>query len=225
MRQAPAVTEAGFELREVTVLGPEGPRLDRVDLDLAAEGITVVAGPSGSGKSTLLRLLNRLDVPDGGTVSWRGANLDDVDVLAHRREVGMVFQTPTVAPGSVLDNLRIAALDLDEEEAAELLTVVALGPEFLHRDAGELSGGERQRVCLGRTLATGPTVVLADEPTSSLDEEATAVIEELALRLAHPGSPLRVGWVWVSHDRRQVERLADRIVTLEGGRVVATEER
>ena len=219
------MTEAGFELRGVTVAGSDGPRLDQVDLDLPAEGITVVAGPSGSGKSTLLRLLNRLDVPDEGTVSWRGVPLDELDVLAHRREVGMVFQTPTVAPGSVLDNLRIAALDLDEEAAADLLAVAALGPEFLHRDATELSGGERQRVCLARTLATGPTVVLADEPTSSLDPEATEVIEQLALRLAAPESPWRVGWIWVSHDPAQVERLADRVVTLAAGRVVSTEER
>lgn len=214
------MSTVGFELRAVTVRGPDGPRLDRVDLDLPPEGITVLAGPSGSGKSTLLRLLNRLDVPDEGTVAWRGVPLDELDVLAHRREVGMVFQNPTVAPGSVFDNLRIAALDLDEDAAAHLLTVVALGPEYLHRDAGELSGGERQRVCLARTLATGPTVVLADEPTSSLDPEAAGVIEDLALRLADPESPLRVGWIWVSHDPGQVDRLADRVVRLDRGHVV-----
>lgn len=216
------MTEDGFELVGVEVEGRDRPRLREIDLSLTDEGITVIAGPSGSGKSTLLRLLNGLDVPSAGVVRWRGRNLRDSDVLAHRREVGMVFQQPTVAPGSVLDNLRIGALDLDEESAADLLTVVSLEPAMLEREATELSGGERQRVCLARTLATGPSVVLADEPTSSLDPEATEVIESMALRLAAPDSPWRVGWIWVSHDPPQLRRLADRVVVLAEGRLHAT---
>ncbi|MDW3217826.1 MAG: ATP-binding cassette domain-containing protein [Acidimicrobiales bacterium] len=211
----------GFALHGVTVDGVDRPRLDDVELEIAADGITVLAGESGSGKSTLLRLLNRLDVPDRGTVTWQGENLDDVDVLLHRRQVGMVFQTPAVAPGSVFDNLRIGAIDLDEESAADLVHLVHLDPGYLDRTASELSGGEKQRVCLARTLATGPDVILADEPTSSLDPEATAVIEQLARRLAAPDSPLRVGWVWVSHDPGQIERIADRVVRMRAGRVVS----
>ena len=203
----------GFELEGVTVHGAERPRLSAIDL---------VIGESGSGKSTLLRLLNRLDVPDEGRVRWRGDDLDELDVLLHRREVGMVFQAPVVAPGSVLDNLRIGAVDLDEESAADLCMLVSLDPAVLLRPAAELSGGEKQRVCLARTLATGPEMILADEPTSSLDVEATAVIEQLALRLAAPDSPLPVGWVWVSHDPGQIERIADRVVRIHDGRLVDT---
>ncbi|GJM39394.1 MAG: hypothetical protein DHS20C19_27610 [Acidimicrobiales bacterium] len=210
----------GFALHEVTVDGVDRPRLDSVDLEIPATGITVLAGESGSGKSTLLRLLNRLDVPDRGSVTWQGEDLDEVDVLLHRRQVGMVFQAPAVAPGSVLDNLRIGAIDLDEETAGDLLQLVHLDPSYLDREAGELSGGEKQRVCLARTLATGPEVILADEPTSSLDPEATEVIEHLARRLAAPDSPMPVGWVWVSHDPSQIERLADRVVRMRAGRVV-----
>lgn len=215
------MTVDGFELRGVGVGGDQRPRLVGVDLVLAATGITVLAGPSGAGKSTLLRLLNRLDVPDEGTISWRGAPLAETDVLRHRREVGMVFQRPAVAPGTVLDNLRIGALDLDEDAAGDLCRLVSLDPGFLDRDALELSGGERQRVCLARTLATGPEVVLADEPTASLDPEATEMIEDLAVRLADPASPMQVGWIWVSHDPPQLRRLADRVVVLVAGRVAA----
>lgn len=222
MRQSRAVTDAGFELRGVRVEGSSQPRLDGIDLDIPASGITVLAGASGSGKSTLLRLLNRLDVADAGSITWRGTPLEETDVLLHRREVGMVFQHPTVAPGTVLENLRLAAMDLDEESAADLCLLVDIDPGFLERDAGELSGGEKQRVCLARTIATGPAVILADEPTSSLDPAATDVIENLALRLAHPDSPMPIAWIWVSHDPGQCRRLADRVVVLGAGRVLAT---
>ena len=214
--------EEGFRLRGVRVDGTLRPRLDGIDLDIPADGITVVAGASGSGKSTLLRLLNRLDVADAGTITWQGVPLEETDVLLHRREVGMVFQRPTVAPGTVIDNLRLAAMDLDVDSATDLCRLVELDASFLDRDATELSGGERQRVCLARTIATGPAVILADEPTSSLDPAATDAIEHLALRFVHPDSPMSISWIWVSHDPAQVRRLADRVVVLGEGRVLAT---
>lgn len=194
-------------------------RLDNVSVDISASGITVLAGPSGAGKSTLLRLLNRLDVPDQGSVRWQGSDLDELDVLAHRRQVGMVFQKPTAVPGTVADNLRLAAPAMDDDAVVELLDTVALDAGFLNRNALELSGGERQRVCLARTLATNPIVVLADEPTSSLDPDATAIIEASVQRLADPTGRHRVGWVWVSHDAEQTERLASRVIALDGGRI------
>jgi UDP-glucose/iron transport system ATP-binding protein len=215
------VSDVGFELRGVCA--GDGPRLRlaNVDLDLSPVGITVVAGASGSGKSSLLRLLNRLDLPSAGTIRWNGVSLDEVDVLQHRREVGMVFQKPTVAPGTVLDNLRIGAVDLDEESAGDLCRLVTLDPSFLGRDATELSGGEQQRVCLARTIATGPRVILADEPTASLDPEATEMIEAFAVRLANTDGAMRVGWIWVSHDTAQLRRLADRVVVMAEGSVSA----
>jgi ABC-type phosphate transport system ATPase subunit len=215
------VTETGFVLSGVGAGDSGRPRLYGVTIGLPASGITVLAGASGSGKTSLLRLLNRLDVPTAGSIRWRGTDLDDIDVLAHRRQVGMVFQKPTVAPGSVLDNLRVGAADLDEESAADLCSLVTLDPSFLDRDATALSGGEQQRVCLARTIATGPDVILADEPTASLDPEATEMIEALALRLSHPDSPMRIGWIWVSHDTAQLRRLADRVVVMSKGSVSA----
>jgi putative ABC transport system ATP-binding protein len=203
-----------FQLDGVTVAGVERPRLVDVSLALDDGGITVLQGPSGSGKSTLLRLLNRLEAPDAGTVRYRGEDLADRDVLAHRREVGMVFQAPVLFPGTVADNLAVAA-PLDPPAA--LLERAGLSASFLTREAATLSGGEAQRVCLARALGTRPRVLLMDEPTSALDHEAALVIERLARTLADGGVPV----VLVSHDREQAARLGDRVVALRDGRVTA----
>lgn len=200
----------------VTVRGRDRPRLDRVSTRVEAGGVTAITGPSGAGKSTLLRCANRLVIPDGGTVLYGGEDLAGLDVLAHRREVGMVFQRPVPFAGTVLENLRVAVPGLGEDAAAELLDRVALGRSVLARDAHELSGGEAGRMGLARTLATGPRVILADEPTASLDDDAAGVLERLLRRLADEG----VGVLLVSHDPAQVGRIADRELRLDHGRVV-----
>src|SRR4051812_31276777 len=109
-----------FELRDVTVAGRERPRLDQVTGVVPASGITVVAGPSGSGKSTLLRCCNRLEAPSAGVVCFRGHDLAELDPRAHRRRVGMVFQSPVAFPGTVLDNLRVADAAITRDRAAAL---------------------------------------------------------------------------------------------------------
>jgi putative ABC transport system ATP-binding protein len=201
-----------FELEAVTVAGVLRPRLDNVSLALPGGGITVLEGPSGSGKSTLLRLLNRLEAPDGGSVRYLGDDLAERDVLAHRREVGMVFQAPVLFPGTVADNLAVAE-PVDPPE--HLLERAGLPATFLAREAGTLSGGEAQRACLARALGTRPRVLLMDEPTSALDPAASLLIEQLARSLAADGVPI----VLVSHDREQARRLGDRIIALDEGRL------
>jgi putative ABC transport system ATP-binding protein len=207
---------AAFALEHVTVAGDRQPRLRDVSLQIPASGVTVLQGASGSGKSTLLRLLNRLEVPESGTVRYRGEDLADRDVLAHRREVGMVFQAPVLFPGTVADNLLVARPQGGAAALPGLLARAGLGPEFLDRDAGTLSGGEAQRVCLARALATEPRVLLMDEPTSALDADAARVIERLTRDLAGDGVPV----VLVTHDDAQAERVGDRVVRLREGRVV-----
>ena len=207
-----------FSFDRVGVDGPEAPILDDVTCAMPVGGITVISGPSGSGKSTLLRLCNRLEVPSRGVVRFLGDDVAALDPVAHRRRVGMVFQRPTPFPGTGLDNLRVAA-DVDRGAAAELLHRVGLDEEFLERDALTLSGGEAQRLCLARTLATGCEVLLADECTSALDPDATAVLEDLARTLAAGGTTV----LWVTHDRGQQDRLADHRLVLDRGRIVTTE--
>lgn len=181
---------------------------------IRASGITAVAGPSGSGKSTFLRLLNRLEVPARGRILYRGTDLSALDPLAHRREVGMVFQRPVLFGGPVIDNLRVAAPELDASGAAEVLARAGLSDEYIDRDADSLSGGEAQRVCIARTLAAQPSVILLDEPTSALDAGPKLALEDLGIELANSGMPL----IWVTHDLGQMERIAAEVIILIDGR-------
>lgn len=192
-------------------------RLRLVDADVAIPdgAVTVIVGASGSGKSSLLRLCNRLEVPTSGVVRFRGDDLAGVDVRAHRRRVGMLFQRPTPFAGTVRDNLRVARADLGDSDAGTLLERVGLDPAFLDRPADRLSGGESQRMCLARTLATIPEVLLADEATSSLDPEATRRLEVLALALRDVGIPV----VWVTQEPEQIDRIADHALRVTAGHV------
>lgn len=205
-----------FDFDDVVVRFGASTVLDHVTASVDDGGsITCLLGPSGAGKSTLLRLCNRLEVPTSGCIRYRGTDLADRDPLQLRREVGMVFQRPTLFPGTVRDNLRVARPDGDDEGDALALERARLSPVFLDREADELSGGEAQRACLARTLVTEPEVLLMDEPTSALDPTATRGLEELARRLADDGMPI----VWVTHDLAQADRIADRRLVLVAGRI------
>src|SRR5262249_27760525 len=195
-----------FEFERVRVLRAGRLVLDQGTASIPAAGITVVSGPSGAGKTTLLRLCNRLEIPDAGTVSYRGQPLDELDPLALRRRVGMVFQRPTPFPGSVADNLAVAHPDAGTEELSTAM----------RREARPLSGGELQRMCLARPLVTQPEALLLDEPTSALDEQPKRVFEDTARGLAAQGITI----VWVTHDGAQARRVADRIYQVRDGHLI-----
>ena len=192
--------------------------LNGVSVSVRPGAVTAVVGPSGGGKSTLLRLLNRMEEPVSGTVLFHGRPIDSYDVLALRRRVGLLLQTPTPFAGSVLENLRVGRPDLDEAGAVALLERSGLPADFLGREATALSGGEAQRVCLARALAVGPEVLLLDEPTSALDRFAAAAVERTVATLVAEGITV----VLVSHDLGQARRLATDVVVVDGGVVVET---
>ena len=210
-----------FALRDVVVAFGDARPLDGVTLDLPDRGVTVVLGASGSGKSTMLRLLNRLEAPTSGLVLFRGEDLSGLDPLALRRRVGMVFQRPTLFPGTVRDNLRVAAPEAGDGELREAMERVGLPVELLDRVGDDLSGGEAQRACLARTLLARPEVLLMDEVTSSLDPRASRLLEEHTVALAEGGVPV----IWVTHDLDQALRLDPDPVVLTAGRLADLEER
>lgn len=192
--------------------------LDRLTLGID-EGSTCIAGPSGAGKSTLLRLFNRLADPAVGTVRYRGRDVRDYDVLALRREVGLVPQLPALLEGTVAMNVSFGArLAGRAADVLAALDLAGLDGSFAERPAARLSVGEQQRVMLARALALQPGVLLLDEPTAALDERSKAAVEGTLLELRER---LSLSLVFVTHELAQAERLADRIVRLDGGRVTA----
>ncbi len=210
-----------FSFDRVTVRFGDTLVLDAVTATISDGGsITCLLGPSGSGKSTMLRLCNRLEVPSAGCIRFRGADLAADDPLRLRRRVGMVFQRPTVFPGTVRDNLLVAQPDASGEHCESALARAHVDARFLDRDADALSGGEAQRVCLARTLITEPEVLLMDEPTSSLDPASTRNLESLGAELASGGMPI----IWVTHDLAQADRIADERLVLTEGRVADEHE-
>lgn len=180
-----------------------------------------VYGPSGAGKSTLIRLLNRLDEPTSGTVLLEGQDYREVPPRKLRRRLGLVMQRPYLFPGTVAENIRYGPTahgeDMGDDEIASLLAGVDL-EGYANRDVSNLSGGEAQRVSLARTLANKPEVLLLDEPTSSLDQAAQREVEETILSVLESQ---QVTCILVSHDPRQVKRLAERVLLLQGGELVA----
>jgi putative ABC transport system ATP-binding protein len=218
MYQTTPSVDAVFSFEGVSVRADETAILRDIDLRVPSDGITVVTGRSGSGKSTLTRLCNRLIDASAGTVRLRGVDVRELDVLELRRGVGMVFQRPTLFAGTVADNLTATGVE-DGGAFAEGLKVVGLDASLLEQTASTLSGGESQRVCLARALLMRPNVLVADEPTSSLDETSTRMLEALARDLASSGVPV----LWVTHDLAQAERIADHSVAMEAGRVTTSE--
>jgi phosphate transport system ATP-binding protein len=195
--------------------------VSNVNLGFVKHEITALIGPSGCGKSTVLRCLNRMNdlIPGAkvhGRVSYHGTDIyaPDVDVIRVRRHVGMVFQKPNPFPKSIYDNIaygpRVTGMKTsDMDEIVERALVgAALWDEVkdkLKQDATGLSGGQQQRLCIARTIATSPEVILMDEPCSSLDPIATAKIEDLMEELAR--------WftiIIVTHNMQQAARVSHR---------------
>jgi putative ABC transport system ATP-binding protein len=208
--------DAMFELRDVGVRRGDRLIVDGVTTSIIRSRCTALVGPSGAGKSTLLRLFNRLDDPSTGEIRLRGTPLNDLDVLALRRRVGLVGQRPVLVTTTVAQELRVGRLDLADSAAEQLLQQVGLPPEMLGRETAGLSGGEGQRVCLARALAVEPEVLLLDEPTSALDPEAAEAVEEALCGLLRGGLTA----ILVSHSADQVWRMADHALVLHNGILV-----
>jgi len=192
--------------------------------------ITTILGKSGSGKTTLLRLLNGLDSPVEGEVRFKGKNIAEIPPAQLRRDIGMIFQVPSMFEGSVFENIsagpRLHATDppahVPDDQALEkkcrtLLDFVGLGSSFFDKDARSLSVGEKQRLAIARALANEPELLLMDEPSSALDRKSMLAIEDLVRKLRNEGTTL----IMVTHNVGQARRLSDYVVVLEEGSLMA----
>ena len=231
-RSNSAINEPRIAIRKLDFFYGDNKALKQIHLDLPERQVTGMIGPSGCGKSTLLRVLNRMyDLYPGqravGEVMMDGMNIisPSVDLNALRARIGMVFQKPTPFPMTVYENIAFgvklheklsrAAMD---ERVEWSLTRAALWGEVkdrLQTSAMGLSGGQQQRLCIARTIAVRPEVILLDEPTSALDPISTLKVEELIDELKHDFTI-----AIVTHNMQQAARCADQVAFFYLGEMV-----
>ncbi len=213
---------AKIEIRDLNLYYGDFHALKNMTIDIHAHEITALIGPSGCGKSTFLRALNRMNDTIAGVRVTGEALLDgeniygpDADVVKLRSRVGMVFQQPNPFPQSIYDNVafgpRVLGLTKERDESEFVmrsLEQVGLWQELsddLQRMATDLTPGQQQRLCIARTIAVAPEVILMDEPCSKLDPVATLQVEELMRRLAK-----QYTIVIVTHNMQQAARVSHR---------------
>lgn len=200
--------------------------LSGIDLTVTRGEFVAIVGASGSGKSTLLHLLGALDAPSGGTVRLAGHSYDDQSAeglaAVRNKKLGFVFQFHhLLREFTALENVMMPLLIAGEDDARarsraeELLAAVGLAGRMSHRPS-QLSGGEQQRAAVARALVADPLVVLADEPSGNLDNANSERLHQL---FAHLSREFETALVVVTHNRSLASR-ADRVLSLEGGRLV-----
>lgn len=219
-RDAPPLTSPVFEVGGLSVFYGDHEAVRDVNMTIGHQQITAMIGPSGCGKSTVLRCFNRMNdlVPTArvaGKIRYHDEDLygKDVDPIEVRRRIGMVFQKPNPFPKSIYDNIaygpRVGGFKGNLDDLVEeTLTHAALWDEVkdkLKTSALALSGGQQQRLCIARTIAVKPEVILMDEPCSALDPIATAKIEDLMEHLAQEFTI-----VIVTHNMQQAARVSHR---------------
>ena len=211
------------------------PVLKNINLEIEASGVTAIIGPSGTGKSTLIRCINRLVDPTAGHIIFRGEDLSQLKGKALREarcHIGMVFQEYNLVERlTVIENVLCGKLgrlpiwrpllrkfsDQDINRAFDLIDSVGLSQEFASRRADALSGGQRQRVGIARALMQEPSLILADEPTSSLDPKTSVEIMEL---LDQVSREREVPVIVNIHNVDLARRFASRIIGMSAGQVV-----
>jgi phosphate transport system ATP-binding protein len=205
--------------------------LKGIDMEIPEKQVTALIGASGCGKSTFIRCFNRMndEIPTAsveGSIRWRGVDLngEDVDPVALRRRIGMVFQKPNPFPKTIYDNIAYGVQlnnggvdDMDEivETSLKQANLWDEVEDRLDESALALSGGQQQRLCIARTIAVKPDVILMDEPASALDPVSTQKIENLIEELREEYTV-----VVVTHNMQQAARISDKTAHLHLGELV-----
>ena len=199
--------------------------LNDISFNVSKGDIISIVGPSGSGKSTLLRCLNLIEKPSSGDIIFEGISLigKKADLSLLRQKMGMVFQQFNLFPHlTVIDNITLAPVKLKlmnevtaRKKALELLNTINLKDKAEHYP-NELSGGQKQRVAIIRTLIMEPDIILFDEPTSALDPEMIGEVLDLIKKVADTGKTM----VIVSHEMNFVKKVSNKVLFIDGGKVI-----
>lgn len=199
------------------------PVLDDLSGEIPHGKIVTIVGPSGAGKSTLLSLCNLLVTPDTGEVHVNSKEVRTWNIGELRRYVGLVFQAPTMFPGTVEDNLMIGPKlrHCTIQRPEHYLQNVGLPLSLLNSEAESLSGGQKQRVALARVLVNDPKVLLLDEVTSALDPLAAKEVEDWILKVQRQN---QMTVVWVTHNLQQAKRVGDMTWLLASGKIIESLE-
>ncbi|MBL4238519.1 phosphate ABC transporter ATP-binding protein PstB [Vibrio fluvialis] len=230
--QATTASEVVLDIRDLNFYYDRKGELalKSVSLPIYQHQVTALIGPSGCGKSTLLRCLNRIYALYGhqhaeGMIDYEGANLlDYADLNELRSKIGMIFQKPTPFPMSIAENIAFglrlqghskAEIDQKIEQALKAAHLWQEVKDKLNADAHSLSGGQQQRLCIARTIALEPDIILMDEPTSALDPIATSAIEELIGELKE-----NFTIVIVTHNMQQAMRISNHTAFMYLGELV-----
>jgi phosphate transport system ATP-binding protein len=234
---SPPTSTAVVEVRDMSFSYGSSEALKDITLELRKNEVTAFIGPSGCGKSTLLRCINRMNDEIPGARVTRGEILVEdinihhpsVDVVKLRRDVGMVFQKSNPFPSSIYENVAFGlrmrgernkqVIDQTVEESLKSSALWDEVKDRLQESALGLSGGQQQRLCIARTIAVKPLVILMDEPCSALDPIATAKVEDLISSLKHDYT-----FVVVTHNMQQAARVSDRTAFFYLGELVEFSE-
>ncbi len=220
-----------FSVTDLDLFYGEFQALKKVNMEIRKNEITAFIGPSGCGKSTFLKTINRMnDLVEGvkinGKIYMDGIDIyHDIDVIKLRSRVGMVFQQPNPFPMSIYDNVAYGArihgikkksrLDEIVEKSLKQAAIWDEVKDKLKKNAQAVSGGQQQRICIARTLAVEPDVILMDEPTSALDPISTLKIEDLAVELKKDYTI-----IIVTHNMQQASRISDKTAFFLTGEVI-----
>jgi phosphate transport system ATP-binding protein len=223
-----------FEIRDLNIWFSSAQALKQVSLEIMAHEILSVIGPSNSGKTTFLRTLNRLNdlhakLKMTGEVALERQDIRGMDIEDLRRRVGMVFALPLPLPLSIFENVaygirihgesRKKALESRVEEALQQAYLWDEVKDRLEESAYQLSGGQQQRLCIARTLAVGPEVILFDEPCSGLDPISTAKVEDAMVKLKE-----KYTIVLVTNNVKQAARVGDRTAFFLSGELIELDQ-
>ncbi len=220
---------AFVEIRDLSKKFGDNQVLDHIDLDIEKGQVVAIIGPSGTGKSTLIRCLNRLEKPESGSISFHDQKYDlttknHKEILSLRQHTEMVFQQFNLLKNkNALENIMeglVTVKKLGKEEAREIalreIDKVGMLDRINHYPA-HLSGGQQQRVAIARALSMDPELLLMDEPTSALDPELVGEVLLTIKTIAQEGNTILL----VTHEMDFVRKVADRVIFLENGKIVA----